>query len=100
MKREMTRTDSQTQNLEAYPPAITGHCYRMLGSFFDAEDATQEADAPRLERHGTIRRAGFAEELALSHRHEFVSMRFTTGGGGRAPSKKARHFPAALHRKT
>jgi len=39
----MTRTDSQTQNLEAYRPAITGHCYRMLGSFFDAEDATQEA---------------------------------------------------------
>src|SRR5215469_7978516 len=43
MKRQMTRTDSQTQNLEAYRPAITGHCYRMLGSFFDAEDATQEA---------------------------------------------------------
>lgn len=39
----MTRTDSGIKNLEVHRPAITGHCYRMLGSFFDAEDATQEA---------------------------------------------------------
>ena len=41
--------DPITAGFEQYRPALTGHCYRMLGPVVDAEDFSRaEAEAARV----------------------------------------------------
>ncbi len=60
MPPALTGQSTIEEDLERLRPALTGYCYRMLGSGFEAEDATQETLVRAWRRLDTL-----AEPAAL-----------------------------------
>jgi RNA polymerase sigma-70 factor, ECF subfamily len=60
MSPALTGESPIEQDLESLRPALTGYCYRMLGSGFEAEDAVQETLVRAWRRADTL-----AERAAL-----------------------------------
>ena len=54
MSVSATRPPTLEHDLERLRPALTGYCYRMLGSGFEAEDATQETMLRAWRRSETL----------------------------------------------
>jgi hypothetical protein len=71
--------DAFRELTEPHRRELQVHCYRMLGSFQDAEDALQDTLLTAWRGLGGFEGTGLAPHLALPDRHQPVPQRASLG---------------------